>query len=772
MLISFHFKSDQQNMIKKLLFSAFVALIFIVPAHATASEDFSQMNPTVKVTSYKKLFIDNVLAYGSGSGTVISANGIIVTNHHVIFDEENFKPLDAFEICITFDVQKEPVCKYTASLIADNKDMDVALLKINNKDVFGQTLPTLKYLNYKTSATPKEQTQVTVIGYPGSGGNTITITKGQISGFDEFNNFNYFKTDTDFDHGSSGGTALDPDGNYIGIPTYLRSYAENVGYFLDLREAQKWIDENIGKTSKQDLKAEKFLESDLARLSKANDDLKYTQTDYPYAEVTLPKGWEFEEINGESFFMSQKNLSNPVGFGVHTLNYQFEINQGYLDKLDEELESVKENYPDYKKEDVTFAGQKAWKITYTSSYNKNFTYYLPYGYTIVGISYSIELNESEKQEADIKPALESFRFTKAPVNDPELSETIKFDNPSFEISAFGDFRIQENKDTQAETLLAEASQKDNFEGSFAVYYDSVPKDERQLSAKDRLDDLIKNLYSKKLVYKNDEVILGGLSGYLYTYEYEGDKFQEKRKAIDIIIRNGDYEFTLVYDDKTENFDKNLPVVQKMLDSFRFNGDSATKNSKNSYGNLGYTFNDIQYHRFASAIGDLAEKGIVKGYEDGGFHPEQLVTRAEALKIILESKNHLEAEKGSKKIIDFSKYEKTESSFKDVDIKNPLLKYVEYSKEKGFAEGYSGNIFKPNQNVNLVEALKFIMNVYEIPVWGGTTDPWFKKYMDKAFELGLLSRGVDEPNHYLTRGELADIVDEVYMKADDSAGFGY
>lgn len=772
MLKSFHFKSDHQNMIKKILLSAFLALIFAIPTHAASTEDFSQMNPTVKITSYKKLFIDNVLAYQSGSGTIISADGIVVTNHHVIFDEEEFKPLDAFEICITLDIQKEPVCKYTASLIASDKDMDIALLKINNKDVFGQALPSLKFLNYKTTAAPKEQTEIRVAGYPGSGGNTITMTKGQISGFDEYNNFNYFKTDTDFDHGSSGGTALDPDGNFIGIPTYIRSYAENVGYFLDLREAQKWIDDNIQKSPKPDPKTEKFLQNDLARLSKANDDLKYTQPDYPYSEITLPKGWEFEEIDDESFFVSQKNLSNPVSLNIHTLNYQFEINQGYMDKLDEQLESIKENYPDYKKEDVTIAEQKAWKITYTSSYSKNTAYYVPYGYSIIGISYSIDLNEIDKQTADIKPALDSFRFTKSPVKDPILSGTVKFDEPPFEISAFGNFRIQENKDTQAETLLAEASQKDNFEGSFAVYYEPVPKDERQLSAKDRLDNVTKNLYSKKLVYKNDEVVLGGLSGFLYTYEYEGDKFQEKRKAIDIVIRNGDHEFILTYDDKTKEFDKNLPVVQKMLDSFQFNGDSAVKNSKNSYGNLGFTFNDIQYHRFASAIGDLAEKGIVKGYEDGGFHPEQLVTRTEALKIILESKNHLETEKGSKKVVDFSKYEKNKSSFKDVDAKNPLLKYIEYSKEKRFTEGYSGNIFKPNQNVNLVEALKLVMSAYEIPVWSGTTEPWFKKYMDKAYELGLLVRGLEDPSHYLTRGELADIVDEVYKQADNSAGFGY
>jgi len=764
-------------MIKKLIFSLFASLIFVIPAFAATTEDFSQMSPTVKVTSYRKLFIGQALAYGSGSGTVITPDGVVVTNHHVIFDEEEFRPLDAFEICITFDVQKEPVCKYTARLMAYDKDMDIALLKINGTDVFGKTLPSLKYLDFNNNAVPKERTEISVVGYPASGGETITVTKGQISGFEKFNDYNYFKTDTDFDHGSSGGTALDSEGNYIGIPTYIRSYAENVGYFLDLREARKWIGENIGKDTIKDLptgqaglKTENILKNDLARLSKANDDLKYTMADYPNLEVTLPAGWEFLQINDTSFFASQKNLSNPVGFSVHIADYQYEIDQGYMDKLDDELSDYKQNYPDYKKEDVTFAGQKAWKISYTSYDSKNYAYYIPYGYTIVGLSYSIDLNESDKQEAAMKAPLESFKFTKIPIKDPTLPDTIKFDDPLFQISAFGDFRIQKNNDKQSGTLLAEAVQKNNFEGSFAIYYEQIPKDERQLSAKERLDDATKNMYGDKLLYKNDEVVLGGLKGFLYTYEYEGSKYQQIRKHLVTKIRNNDYEFSFEYDDLTADFDKNLGTIKNMLDSFKFNGEGAVSGIPNSYGNLGSTFNDVQFHRFAQAISDLSEKGIIKGYPDGGFHPEQLVSRGEALKIILESKNYLENDKKSKKAVDFSQYEKKNPTFKDVNSFNPFLKYIQYAYEKKFLSGYSDGNFRPNQNVNLVEALKLIINTYEIPVWGGDTDPWYKKYMDKGFELSLIPYGMYDPAHNLTRAELAYLVSSVYKQADKSFGF--
>lgn len=748
-------------MLKKIFLSLLFALILTIPAHA--AEDFSQMNPTVKVVSYKKLFIGQVLGYGSGSGTVISADGLIVTNHHVIFDEDKFKPLDTFEVCITFDVQKEPVCQYTARLVAYDKDMDIALLKINETDVFGNRLSDLKFLNYHNNAAPKEQKEIRVAGYPGSGGKTITITKGQISGFEEFNDYQYFKTDTDFDHGSSGGTALDPEGNYVGIPTYIRSYAENVGYFLDLREARGWLDEQVKKSAMGDREAEDYLERELARFKKANDELSYTQDHYPFVQVKLPTGWEFSEINEDSLFASQKNLSNPVGFSVYIAPYQFKADDGYMNKLEEELERIKDTFPDYKKEEVVFAGQSAWKVTYTSMMNRNTTYYIPYGYAIVGLSYSIDLDEADKQEKAIQPVLDSFIFAQLPVDDPLLMPTLHFDEPPFEITSAGDFRLQKNNDKQSKDLLAEGVQKDNFEGSFAIYYDQIYKDERHLTAKERLDDIVKNMGGRKLVFKNDEVVMGGLEGFLYTYEYEGSKYQQMRKHMVIQLRNGDYEFSIEYDDLTDDFDENLPVIQEMLDSFEFKGEKSSP-LQTSYGALGFTFNDIQNHRYALAISDLADKGIVKGYEDGGFHPEQLVSRAEALKMILESKNHLENEKGSRKVIDFSDYETGTTGYWDVQRANPLSKYIRYATEKDFVAGYANGSFKPNQSVTLTEALKLILNAYEIPVWAGETNPWYKKYMDKGFELYLIPYGLYNPGQQLTRAELAHLINTVYKQA--------
>ena len=749
-------------MFKKIILTIIIAFI-IIPCAFAEEEDFSQMNPTVKITSYKKLYTDNIIAFGSGSGTVINSNGLVLTNHHVIFNESELKPLDAFEVCITFDVQKKPVCKYTAQLIANDKTLDIALLKINSKDVFGQPIGDLQYLDYQTNATPQEGSTVQIIGYPGSGGETVTITKGQISGFDKYNGYTYFKTDTDFDHGSSGGTALDETGNFIGMPTYIRTYAENVGYFLDLREALSWIDKHINKAVNKNTSAERLLKEKMALIFQANKNLKYNSVNYPHFSIALPKGWRFIEINNNGFFAEQEGMTDGVSFNLFASYYQFSIDEGYIKKLDEELNRIKKIYPDYKKEEVTVSGAKGWKVTYTSFNQRNFAYYIPYGYALVSFNYSIDLDEEEKQQKAIKPVLDAFKFTKKQ-NKPQIPLALTFEEPSFKITMFDDWLMQKPVSNQPIDLLAEAVQKENYEGYIHIYYRQIPKDERHLSSKERLDETTKYLGQSKLIYKNAEVILDGLEGWLHTLEYEGSQYQEMRKNLTIKLRNGEYEFVILYDDLSKNFDSNLPGIRKILKSFQFTNDDLPKKGQYHFGSLDHLFKDIQYHRFAAAIGNLADKEIIKGYKNGTFRPERKISRAEALKIILESKNHLEKEKGRGKTVNFDDYQKPIARMRDVKLNHWFNRYASYALKQKYINGYPDKTFRPLQSISLAETLKIIMNVYEIPVWQGDTTDWHKPYMDKGYELGLLPRDFDNPAHLLTRAELVYLVDRVYKEA--------
>ncbi len=754
-------------MLKKLLLTTILILTFI-PALTLAESD---NNSTVQITSYKKLYTGQILAFGSGSGTLISSNGLMISNNHVIFNENEQKPLDVFEVCITFNVEKEPDCEYTARLVAHSKDLDISILKLNSKDVFGNTVPGLKYLNYRTTSFPKEEDDIQVIGYPGSGGESITITKGQISGYDTYNEFKYYKTDTDFDHGSSGGTVLDASGNYIGIPTYIRSYAENVGYFLDLREALPWIKENINKTPISNPDAEDRLEMELARLKNANENHKHTYAGYPKLSVEIPENWRFWSIEDDGIYMEEEKLTDPAGLGIYLNFYQYKIDEGYLDKLDEELSNIKENNPDYKKEEIDFNGHKAFEITYAYYKSKRHSIYIPYGYAFVGINYSINLDDEERQTEIIQKVLDSIKLNSSVDNDPDLSDIISFDKPGFEIEMPSGWRMQKNPTNTPMSLIVEAVQDNNFDGYIYIYYDQIPKGDRELSSKDRADEDTKYIGGgSKLIFKKDDVVLDGLEGYLFTYEYEGDDFQEMHKKLTIKLTDGEYEFTINYDDLSDSFDDNLNDIEKILRSFKFTGRETERKGEYDFGSLNYNFNDIQYHRYAGDITDLADKGIIQGYPDGTFKPEKLVNRAEALKIILASKNHMEEEKGLGNDVDFSEYDTTNSPFWDVKKGQWFNSYIQYAYQNKIVSGYANKTFGPERTVNLVEALKMVFGVYEIPLWQGETNPWYKLYMDKGYELGLIGRGTDNPGHELTRAELADLVNDVYNDATNSYSY--
>ncbi len=740
-----------------------LSLLFIAPAYADSVEvDFSSMNPTVKITSYKTTFTDQVVAYGSGSGTVISSDGYLLTNHHVIFDEENFKPLDAFEVCITFDFKQKPECQYTAQLVSYDADLDIALLKLLPVDIFGNELPALNFLNYQNQMAPPEQSEITVLGYPASGGDTITVTKGQVSGFEEFNGYNYFKTDTDFDNGSSGGTAINADGDFVGIPTYIRSYAENVGFFLDLTEAQDWIKKNLTGDPVQNNHAEKILQNDRRRFKSANDSLSYTQENYPFIKLDLPDNWEFLEINKNSFYASQKNASKPISISVQMIPYLFPIDEVYLDRLDEELQPLKEAFSDYKKEEVIFAGQDSWRVTYTNFSSWNVNYYIPYGYQLIVVSYSLDLNQIDAQKELIEPIINTLNFTQEPQSNPDFLSSIKFFEPSFSIDPSGDWRLLVNPDRYQQELLIEGIEKNNFEGRFRVYYRKTPKDQQVLSSSDKLKDITDNFYGQRLIYKNDQVILGGLKGFLYTYEYEGKKYQQIRKNLTIQLADGDYYFLVEYDDLGENFEKSLPSIKKMLDSLRFNTKNADLALLNSYGTLNYIFSDIQYHPYALAIGELADKSIVSAKYSDKFKPENPVSRIEALRWILDSKNKLESKKESKKVINFSEFDKRQKYPLDV-VQNSDRAYVYYAKEQQIISDQATQ-FNPYKTINLAEVLKLILLTYEIPLWEGETNPWFKKYIDKGFELRLIPYGMYDPAQQLTRGEVANLIYGIYSKA--------
>lgn len=168
----------------------------------------------------------------SGSGFVLSQDGIIVTNYHVV---EGMKSIDIFVN------QNENTRKYKAKVLISDKTNDISLLKVEDSSFTG--FKTLPYsVNTKTLDVG---TKVFALGYPMSDvlGEEIKLTDGLISSKTGYQgDIVTYQISAPIQPGSSGGPLFDQSGNIVGITNAGIPEAENVGYAIKASYLKNLID--------------------------------------------------------------------------------------------------------------------------------------------------------------------------------------------------------------------------------------------------------------------------------------------------------------------------------------------------------------------------------------------------------------------------------------------------------------------------------------------------------------------------------------------------
>mgnify|MGYP000952920306 FL=1 len=142
---------------------------------------------------------------GSGSGVIISADGYIVTNNHVV--------TDADELTVTLNDNKE----YSARIIGTDKASDLALIKID-----GKNLPAITIAN---SDDIKVGEWVLAVGNPFNLTNTVTagIVSAKARSLYQNGVESFIQTDAAINPGNSGGALVNTRGELIGINAMLYS---------------------------------------------------------------------------------------------------------------------------------------------------------------------------------------------------------------------------------------------------------------------------------------------------------------------------------------------------------------------------------------------------------------------------------------------------------------------------------------------------------------------------------------------------------------------
>jgi serine protease Do len=151
---------------------------------------------------------------GGGSGFIISADGLIVTNNHVIASEQDGDETVVDSIMVRLTDRRE----YKAVLVGRDAASDIAVLRIEAKG--------LPFVEFGDSAQTRVGEWVIAIGNPLGLGSTVTA--GIVSALQRSTNQGgaydrFIQTDTAINRGNSGGPLFDLNGRVIGINNRLIS---------------------------------------------------------------------------------------------------------------------------------------------------------------------------------------------------------------------------------------------------------------------------------------------------------------------------------------------------------------------------------------------------------------------------------------------------------------------------------------------------------------------------------------------------------------------
>ena len=214
----------------------------MTPEQLYASNLASCVGITVSTTSVN-IFGQTTTSAASGSGFVLTQDGYIVTNYHVIEDA-------AKDSSVSIEVSFADGKQYTAKLVGGEQDNDVAVLKIEASDLTPVKLGDSDQLVVGEG--------VYTIGNP-LGELTYSLTDGLVSALDrlitttstnpstgaaETTTLNVLQTNCDINPGNSGGPLFDSYGNVVGIVTAI-GQAASYGW-EDVAELLVLITINLG----------------------------------------------------------------------------------------------------------------------------------------------------------------------------------------------------------------------------------------------------------------------------------------------------------------------------------------------------------------------------------------------------------------------------------------------------------------------------------------------------------------------------------------------
>ena len=183
------------------------AVVVITTGRRVASRNHNHAyNQLYNYFNYGKVPEEQTVSTGLGSGFFVSNDGYILTNYHIVRNQD------------VFTVKLKDERSYNAELVGSDPLSDLAVLKINSPDKFS-------YLEFADSDRIQVGHWAIAIGAPFSLAHTVTVGivshKQRAMGMNVYENF--IQTDASINQGNSGGPLLDLNGKVIGVNDFILS---------------------------------------------------------------------------------------------------------------------------------------------------------------------------------------------------------------------------------------------------------------------------------------------------------------------------------------------------------------------------------------------------------------------------------------------------------------------------------------------------------------------------------------------------------------------
>ncbi len=191
----------------------------------------------------------------------------------------------------------------------------------------------------------------------------------------------------------------------------------------------------------------------------------------------------------------------------------------------------------------------------------------------------------------------------------------------------------------------------------------------------------------------------------------------------------------------------------------------TSTISTSFAATNTSFKDISGHWAEKEINDWTSKGLIAGYEDSTFKPDNPITRAEFIALVNRS---------------FNIKNTAQINFSDVKPSDWYYSDIQKAKAAGFISGYEDNTMRPNKSITRQEAASIIsrlLNLKNTDSSGisnfkdaGKISDWAKGAISSVVKQGYMGGYPDntfKPENFITRAETVVVLNRVKINSTNT-----